>query len=743
MSDCCGCECRTEGWSFDLEPLGSNPAFSINASEEYWTNSYNEDAPALRGEVSGWFNYIRPVTCVVHTDWCCHRPTKATIRSSSALAITGGYADPSGRVRVCVEATRDFSKYVYAEVEAEAFLEFPAFGNKHHYADGITRPVAAYTPAFGTNTGDFVYVPRNAQDADAYTQARWPLANYTYALSTHYVGTRTSVRCGYRDAGTDTVVQEFISYESRVMPQGTVAVGCHWHDIIDEQDDGLVRCGLEITNEYILPYPFVFADGDDTGFTFPFTVSRDLFTDSTSPLDPPPADPKRYVVLHAEAETKSIELPDEQEKTSQPLAIFSVEPVVTCAADYAHVLLEKGELTDTSTVPKTVEGGGAPAVTESSPYFVRRPDIISRVPNTVAAADSWHATHLVRRGSALATRNALHHLHLEFVQASAEWAIGPNASPLFPVFTQWSGQADGVEPTSNPTANQGPRFSFLPESDEDALEEVGAGPFRGQPPTTWLWNAISGQHELTPFVGDKRLLANSYHVHYSAALHTFSKAIVTPASSEIETGIPEDAQSGPYLDGTWNTYNAGQYPRFKADYRIAWSVATFPQLWARTVVSSGQLLNGPLDVSLEDSGMTTEAYDAYARRTQDLYGGIQPWTSQPIVASAEILVRARVGLKYTVTRVKGFRRARVKGMVSPNNPLAFFYPSTGAVQVNGDHECNDIACTEVVHDFSIPLESDDLDAISDGEEITKQLVAGTLDGNPIYRTVKVRVSVPD
>ena len=82
----------------------------------------------------------------------------------------------------------------------------------------------------------------------------------------------------------------------------------------------------------------------------------------------------------------------------------------------------------------------------------------------------------------------------------------------------------------------------------------------------------------------------------------------------------------------------------------------------------------------------------------------------------------------------------------------WYYDSTGEIRVAGDHECDDVACTEHIFDFGIPLDASDLSSLSNGDEVTKQLFVGNLKvldelgqesedpGEPVYRTVKVLVS---
>jgi hypothetical protein len=164
-------------------------------------------------------------------------------------------------------------------------------------------------------------------------------------------------------------------------------------------------------------------------------------------------------------------------------------------------------------------------------------------------------------------------------------------------------------------------------------------------------------------------------------------------------------------------------------------------------------------VPLDDSGMTTENYDAYARRNASADGGIYPWPAWSPNVGATINVRVRLGLKWSITEVKGYRRVREKvepgvniggggGLAGGGGTvvMAHYYDATGEVEEKGVHACNDVACTEVVQDFKIPLTGDNLLSLSNGGQVTKGLLVGRMNnsrfGDPVYRTVRVRVLSP-
>lgn len=793
MSDCCGCECGVESFSVSVSPVSTDPRAQV------------------RGDINGEFDSVRPVECVIHADWCSHRPTKALMAVGASEFTTA-----NGTVRAFVESTRDFAKYVYAEVRVEGYVEFPVLTVKNHFSDGTTQRVATYTPTFGTNTGNFVFTPRNSQDNDAYTTAAWPLSDYTaavvddgvefgtgYIADNRFIGSRLTVACGHRYGGVDTQIAGFMLPSSvhgfrhqygtsstgflptlsKSFPRTTICIGCDWNDIANANADenATVRCGLEVVAE---PGPIPGQDRIATAstfgyFSFPFEVPRWLFVDESSEATPPPFDLHRFCGAAADATTVTV-----PKRFSPPIggssywesgdstapSVGGMSLHVTCAADHANVIVDPDESEDVATVPYTaVRNGGGP-VTESDPFFVRRPDIIARVPNTVANADAWHATHLVRRDSLLATRQALHNLQLEFVEASSP--IGPvvrqgvfaNTPNEFPMRTWWVGQRDKGFPGSLAAlAGEGPRFYFDVLSDEDAFNLWIDTEDEFRPPDMWFWNSTAGLHTLTPFVGDRALFPNAYHKHYGSAHRTFSNSIEQPSYLDIEfargVGFVNGGRVGLFTDSAWEEHQAVACPIRKSDYRIAWSVQAYPQLWATTSYNESGNANGPLDVPLDDSGMTTENYDAYARRNASADGGIYPWPAWSPNVGATINVRVRLGLKWSITEVKGYRRVREKvepgvniggggGLAGGGGTvvMAHYYDATGEVEEKGVHACNDVACTEVVQDFKIPLTGDNLLSLSNGGQVAKDLLVGRMNnsrfGDPVYRTVRVRVLSP-
>lgn len=719
-------------------------------------------------------------SCVIHADWCEHRPTKIELEAHAPNARMC-----SGYVRVFVEGARDFSKYVYAELVVDAMVSFPPMGTKHHFPDGSERTATDYGdlflsgPVFGMNTSAFVFQDRKKIDDGAYTQAMWPLRNYAsgYIVDKGRVGSRMTIRCGYRENGADTQLASFMlpsTADGHVWFR-TIAVGCHWDDIATENDDQNVRCGLEVKfrNEWHFGGAAFSASPD--AFTFPFEVPRSVFVDETDKGAPKSADWHRYqgVVFSS---LPVVMVPTSQHpvtkvwtmEKSSPIGISGCSLSVTCAADHANVILGHGKEDDDddSIVPCSHQDqGGSGPVTEEDLPFVRRPDKIARLGNTVAAADSWHATHLVRLGSPLAGRRQLHALEVTFERApytpprSNPRSPGMIYSPKdFPLYSYWQGQAwtypvrrsNDLFPINNPAPlpNQGPQLYVAPAGDEMAWIVGVRNDDEYAPPDLWFWNAISGRRTLGPRVGERRLFPNNYHFHSPHALNKFNGAIVPPDEDHVEwIGMlgpwMQFSRDGPYTQAQWAHHTSVECPTRPEDYRVSLSVESFAQIWAHTEYEEfGWADRAPLDIPFEDSGMATETYDEYARRNDVLWGGVAPWrTWNP--GGVVLTFRARVGLKITLHEVKGFRLRRKAP--EPTYPFFDGYGSTfyayrpaGGLEVWGNHNCSDVAFTEYVQEFRVPLTPSELVSLGSGFEITKQLHAGSGDG-PVYRTMQLRV----
>ena len=603
-------------------------------------------------------------------------------------------------------------------------------------------------------------------------------------------------------------------------------------------------------------------------------MPRSFFVDAEADGEPKPPLPRRLVGLEATAPRVTVPIQHEPVTASfiygdsTNLDAASFESVVTCGARRAAVFIPPSLQSAAGTLPAGPVGPAIrPAdgiIRADAPLFVRRDDLNERSYNHVANADSWHAAHLVRAGSPLADRNALHNLHITFEQCTFPQGI-TNGGGVFERYATFD--ADGSQRITtrhftpspirtgfdwNVTGSGGwsvfggaftvtpavsPRMSLFFADDEGLL------PDEKWLPPAWAWDAMSGEHTLTPFAplaGDESepegLVPNAFHVFHDEPVQDVTHPITPPASADIDRYW----DIGPMTDAQFAAYDAEAYPTRTADYRVAIGFQSFPQIWATTRVTDEFQRVGPRNISLEDSGMTTENHDAYSQPGHRV-------DYIPENAGVTITVRARIGLRTDVTKVQGFRREREKvpaemgwlrykrpfgrcqrilfggtptcdvrtktsclvfafgfdktwtkgvdcqgnaaspafqevskltteaealaefeqeeldneaydyswtqGVDTNGNEIPTLRRPTGDVKIHGDHECDDVACNESVFEFEIPLTGDEVTAISAGQEVTKQLLAGRVqvateeNGNPVfedvYRTVRISVSRAD
>lgn len=794
MSGDCACDCGVESWTIIFVDSGgtgeSNP---VGGSQD-----------VVRGSPQGDVNASRPVSCVIHTDWCANRPTKAAVKTSA-------YGNANGTVRVFVEATRDLSTQLFAEVQVEAAVAFPTFDEKHHFADGQSRFAGEYPsqqipntvnftglPIFGTSTDSLVFAPRNVADGSTYLTSPWPLIDFhsydrsPLVINNHYEATRRTVRCGYRSNGQETIVADFLhpsnegSYDvifnqfsssPGFRNYGAVAIGCSWKDIVDPNQSETVRCGFEVTGGVSFGQETQTKAATSFGsFTFPFDVPRSLFVDQLSQATPKSADTHRYIGLAAtEQVVQAVStagvggfLPPED---SRRLLADSCDAFVVCGANHANVVVDPDESQDVATVPVVAMRGTEqpPAVDASAPFFIRRPDIIDRGRHAVANANSWHATHLVRRGSPLATRNAIYNLVVEFVadsrQVSSPVLVSSTFVPPSVLYAQADSYGWGVK-LGNGFNNANDGVSLRIEPLEDFVINSGLSNINGSTPPLWFWSGIAGEHTLTPFVGNRRLMPNAWHKFSSQAHQSRSVPIVSPPGTDLRTSYSASANGwvknnfiGTYTEAGWAAVLATQAPISVGNYRVAYTIESFPQIWATTHLSgiAGDLrpavdippsVAGPLDASLADSGMTTENYDVYVRRQ----AGVQPsWINVNAKADAIVSLHIRLGTRISISKVQGFREVGVKGGQAGFG--VFYYNPTGEVEIAGDHDCSDVACTEFfwgagvdVGNFRpsplrVALTWADREALASGSQVEKQLPYATVTatGQQLFRTVRLRL----
>lgn len=874
VPDCC--ECRLERYELHFSFFVTSQAITgddlvVPAGQ---AGKPHGDTQWFRGQPVGDFG-TRPIKAVIHTDWCKHRPTKAVVWVYSSLPGT------NGTVRVFVEGERNFSHNVWAEIEYEAAIPFPALDDRWHTTDEVKSIGGAYQspglgatifrgPYFGVQAQSRVYQPRDKQDPETYLTSPWPMWRPTereIASNVFYnspqgwpvfvwQGTLCRVRWGYRQNNSDTVLGSVAFIENHSPLLGSpgniidkLSVGCHWADIAEPNNKSDVRCGVELlarpdsVNFFVHP----------RSFTIPFELPRSLFVDANAGSSIKPFMPYRLVGVEATAPTITVPVSatgtaaDGQFITgnSTKLDALLFESFVTCGARRANVLIPGSLQTESGTLPAGPHGGPADPPNDGKidlnmPVFIRRPDLVERSDYHVANADSWHATHLVRAGSPLAGRNKRHNLNITIEECN--FPAGNRRVTPGGITRDSDGSLRHTDRFVTPSpmrawlnwqggsAENSPRFRV--DFAEDHSFTTG-----GLPPA-WVWDAISGENTLTPFgpppAGGgqaERLVPNAFHKFSSQPTKQVLHSIETPSSADIDR--PWDI--GPMTDEQHDEYEEQEYPNRLDDYRAAFGLKSYAQLWATTQINDTFQRLGPLDIPLEDSGMTTENYDKFNPYSVD---------NLPEAASATITLRGRVGLRIAVTAVKGFRRKRVKvptdlGALTykipfgkcvrddPNFPggevqiceyqmdksacentlggtwtkgvdcqgnalnefqevakvvteaaaLAEFeaaeadldaydyaweqgedlngndiptlFRPNGSVTVNGDHTSNDVACDEYLFEFNIELTGADVQQISAGNEVVKQLVAGQnnlaqddggLDLVDVLRTVRVSVS---
>ena len=786
MSEECGCDCGTESWDTGLIVGGQQDE--------------------VRGSNQGDFNGTRPNSCLVHNDWCSHRPTKAFI-------VTSANGNANGTARVFVEATADLSKYVFAEIQVQAGVQLPTVDLKKHFSNGSTSALASYTPVFGTATGSFAFSARNVSDGDTYLKSLLPTIDFPsiFVGSTSQAvvreATRLTVRCGHRQNGADTIVASFASpfwsgaldlppgYGPAFVRFHVVGIGCCWEDIEFPNDTNTVRCGFERVAGGDGVYNADPTTAQQHGFfTFPFEVPRDLFISTTGGVSPNPAQKERYVGVSA---TESIVQAIHRVTANGPgspedsrrLIVDSVTTRVACGANHANVIIDPDKQ-DLDAVPPVAMRGTAqvPTVNSSAPLFVRRPDVIAKGAHAVANADSWHATHLVHRGASLAQRNAVHNLEIDFVAASRAWTPARSTviEPRMPqqvdehgwgVF--WGGVSNVMSPgrirrwlLESVSNEEGPQFSIQPISDA-VIYGFAYGQDAAAPPL-WFWSLISGSHTLTPFVDGRRLMPNSWHAFSGQAHLSREVSIATPAINKlagdysIRPVLSADQQglsavvwqregwAGPFSDQEWTFLQSVNAPFFKDDYRVAYKIESFPQIWATTTAMHGSQAEAGISYSNQipslafaDSGMTTEAYDAYDAYSQQ--GAA--WATLNSKSDAILNIYMRLGVKITVQKIKGFRAKRTKGeeYFTIGGVAYFKYDTTGEVEEACTHSSGDVACTEFYwgagpsannNPLQLNITWQDRQSLGSGSQIEKQLPVGVVQqtGEQISRTVRLRLS---
>jgi len=777
-------QCSLESSYVELIDYGFNTSSFYSVVDDQLLGSFgfpDDLTRRVRGSPAGELTSVaRPAKCVVHHEWCSHRPTMASV------AVIQTTVSPNGAIRVFVEGARDFTKNVWAEMQYETAVPFPDRDSRNHYPDGIVRqggPYSSAGPVFGIQNGTHNFASSGAQDGDGYTTSAWPLtapitlAPLFGATFTEWSGTRLRIRWGYKNNGIDTVLgtrifnatysSGFESFgvgrtwnppgtngDTAQLLLGTLTIGCNWDDISTPHDSGQVRCGIEFSGGQTNYLGAMFTLG---GFTIPFEMPRSFFVDSTVEVNPAPPIQYRFTGVEATAPrvatvidsarasgTKTFVFGD-----STNLDAYSHSSAVTVGARRAAVFMPASSFDETGTIPATLIGpSSVPQNPIELPLLVRRPDVMQRGGYHVPNGDSWHATHLVRFGSPLAGRNVLHNLNLNFepcsfpqgvADAARHYSQGPIRTGLGIAtgsnFLFYNIFFRGINVST-------PGTTVFPDFASDVT-------FNPVLPPAFIWDAISGGIALSPYAPNgEALVPNSYQYFDSEALVTAEHDIETPqgytgdgveysgfiggpySSTQVDPASSLVFSTNPTAnENTYAQYAAAQVPARLKDYRAAWKIESYPQVWASTSLAAGFVRTNLQSISFSDSGMTTENFDRFSRSDVEYI---------PENCGVTINIRCRVGLKVAIARLKGFRRKRERQPFGI--PNVFEYVATGDIEVYGDHSPGDVFCNEYVHEFSISLTNADVVAISSGQEVAKQVIAGTFDGVNVTRTVRVSVS---
>ena len=708
-SDCCDC-CKE---NFYLNAFDAGPHVG-----DYW--------PTFRGDVSGSFS-AGPgagvtLSGIPHFDWCCVRPSIASFN-----AIAG--APNSGTLRLFVESTRDLATNVWAEAKTDIPLFDSFVLGEHDYVDGMPalvpreerRPSNTYVPAFGYGaevsitgptgsptgptgatgglstlgggsptgpTGSTTgptgsswqpnsvpgFVFRNAEDDDAYFLSQWPVADpyvVTYedsATPKEFLANTLSVRCGSSQSNSDTIALECLSIlnlygplsTSNYVPASSFAIraGAFVEDRLHVAET--VPCGIYVQ----------YGHNSEQSWSWPFEVPRAVIT-STEQIETP-----RYIGL-------------QQTANQGVVSPFAFEAFTACAANSAAVLPALAEESIAS-VPVIAWVPTAPAInteiTESSPYYARRSDLVLNVPHNVPNGSAWHASHIVREASSLAMPGELHELELELLPHDNET---PVITPIF--FTGTYGNS-----------NVGLRLTLR---DDD--------PFP--------WNAISATtYTFVPQIQEKQLFPNQWHYWSEQPQRSFTYDIDTPSVNALADPQPPlevSEENLALLNGTV----------FRAeDFRVAFKYETALQGFVFTGLAAVQHIN-PLDISLSDSGMASHDWDKIKNE------GVQTATPQ-----VTLHCMFRVREKWTVTEVKGFSREWEIGTQTVTGPgetggesqlgggtstgttgtatSVAVFQQTGNVRTVMTASGTDVAITEKNYSFSTDI-SEHIGALADGTRV--------------------------
>jgi hypothetical protein len=714
---CCEC-CKEE---FVFNDFGVGPHAGNN-----W--------PTFRGQVAGNFSAGPAAGGVLkgipHPPWCSVRP--------SIIIVSASVPAPSdGTLRAIIEGTRDFSTCIWAELKSANPIFQPFTTGEHDHIAGRPalvprenrRPSNTYVPAFGygvasatptgptgpsglptgglsnlgggTTTGstgtssgpsgpalttpampEFVF--RNAEDDDSYFYSKWPVANPRIV---HYPGSveakefracTLSISCGSHLNGVDAVEESFLSLfnasdapwsGSVVAPGSTVRlrVGAYVEDRLHLPDS--VPCGIYVDYGY----------NHEQSWSWPFTVPKSVIASTNEDqLDTP-----RYIGLQQTA-TNGTSLDGEPYR-----AVLSINQLIALNAcdDNSSAVLPALAEEENAFVPVVAWLPTAPAlgaeVTEEWPYYARRSDRVLHVRHNVPNGDSWHASHIVREGTFLASKGELHKLDIELLPHDSET---PAITQAFFVATYGAGNA-GLR-----------------------LELIDNDPFP--------WNAISATtYAFLPEIEENQLFPNQWHYWSEQPQRSFTYPIEQPTVNDLaEPTNPAQVtqESLALLNGTAHRAE---------DYRAAFKYETAVQGFAFTTLKAVPHIS-PFGISLADSGMASHDWDRIK------HNGV--YTATPQV---QLHCEFRVREKWTVTEVKGYAREwqiATQTVTGPGNEgggsqlgggtstgtttTVAAFQQTGNMLTVAAASGRDVAITEKQLAFSVDL-TQHIGALANGERV--------------------------
>lgn len=684
--DCCEC-CKEQ---FVFNDFGVGPH-----TGSYW--------PTFRGTAQGNFSVGaaagETLIGIPHPPWCCVRPSIVHLNAYAT-------APNEGTLRVFIESTRDFATNIWAELQTRSYTFIPFVLCEHDHAGNVPSLVpfaqrkasTTYTPAFGMASPETIEPPagstwspifsvpqfvfRNAEDDDAYFLSQWPVINPKSLndddsqLPIEFHACALAIQFGQRQATTESMLERFRSFfnlhtaavlNDFIAPGTTVSI--RLGSFVDERlhVKETIPCGIYVA----------YGHDHEQSWSWPFTVPRTVIT-STEQIETP-----RFIGMQQTA-TRSIAPGGAQHNPIVPTELFAY---TACEANSAAVLPAIDEQNNLS-VPVVAWVPQPPAenseITAGDPYYARRTDRVLNVVHNVPNGNSWHASHIVREGSGLASAGAVQQLQLTLLPHESG---KPDVTPTFFI---------GVY--SGSVSDAGLRLRLL---DND--------PFP--------WNAIAD----TPYLFDtqinsEQLFPNQWHYWSEQPQCVFDYDIENPLAGDLFEPQPPMASSDVTMPNL-SVLNGTVYR--VDDYRAAFKYETAVQAFAFTTLAAVPHVN-PLGISLADSGMASHDWDRI--RHDGAY------TATPQVTLHCVF---RIREKWTVKEVRGYAR---EWEISTQNDVTAFY-QTGNVVVVAQVDGTDVAITEKQLSFSVDI-TQHIDALGEGESIDVPLVLN----DTHMRTIRIQLA---